>query len=307
MLNFLSSLRLFFSLCLALAAVFIYQTVFNRGVPVYGSPWFAALGLLTAVNIAVCSLRRVRTAPAHFTLLHAGLVIIILGAFASRFFRFEAQLPLHAGAAADTAYTDLASYKLPFSVELKDFRLEYYREPSGRITLVSGAKKQDFEAREGAVIKIPGRGEELKVLRLVRDFGLTGRNEVVEKSLYWNNPAVQLEITSGGKKKKLWFFSNFPGMHSSGLPFGVLYGIEHAEIRNFTSSVAVSRPSGPEVPAEISVNKPLKMDGYTLYQTSYDPADAGYTLLTVTMDRGLWIVYAGFTIFLTGVLLWLRK
>ncbi|HBA62211.1 MAG TPA: hypothetical protein DCZ92_15630 [Elusimicrobia bacterium] len=306
MLRALSSLYLFFSLCALLAAAFIYQTVFNTGVPVYGTPWFAALGLALAANIAACSLRRLKTAPAHFTLLHAGLVIIIAGAFATRFYRFEAKLPLHTGAASSKVYTQDASYELPFSVSLKDFRLEYYAEPRGRITVQENGAARVFDAREGETITTAG-GATIKVLRVTRDFGLTAKNEVIDKSPYWHNPAVRLELLSGGKKKKLWFFGNFPGMHGQDLPYRVSYAVEGAEIKNFYSSILVKLSTGTEISAEVSVNTPLRYGGYTLYQTSYDPSDAGYSLLTVTMDRGVWVVYAGFSLLLLGIFLWLRK
>ena len=307
LLNFLSSLRLFFSLCLALVLVFVYQTLFNTGAPVYGSAWFAALGVLTALNIAACSLRRVRTAPVHFTLLHAGLVVIILGAFATRFFRFEAQLPLHTGAASSLAYTGPASFTLPFSAKLEAFRLEYYTEPLGLIMVEADGYSRVFDAKEGLAIKLPDSGAAIKVLRLVRDFGLTAGNEVVEKSPFWHNPAAQLEITYAGKKNRYWVFGNFPGMSAAGFPFRLTYSLEQAQIKNFYSAVALQSGKEPEVRGEIAVNAPLKYGEYTLYQTSYDPADAGYSLLTVTKDRGVWVVYAGFIMLLTGVLLWLRQ
>ena len=305
MLNFISSLRLFFSLCLALAGIFIYQTIFNRGTPVYGSAWFAALGVLVAVNLAACALRRAKTASAPFLFLHAGLVVIILGAFATRFYRFEAQLPLHAGQASSLAYNNSGSYELPFSVKLENLRLEYYAEPLGLLTVEEDGGSKIFAAKEGAVIR--AAGGEIRVLRLFRDFGLNAKNEVVEKSPYWHNPAARLEISAGGKKKKLWFFGNFPGRHGQDLPFKVHYGLERAEIKNFTSAVTVSSGTGTGLRGEIAVNRPLKVGAYSLYQTSYDPADAGYSLLTVTLDRGRWAVYAGFIILLTGVLLWLRR
>lgn len=306
MVKILSSLYLFFTICALLAAAFVFQTVFNKGAPVYSTAWFAALGLALAANIAACSLRRVRTAPLHFTLLHAGLVVVIAGAFATRFSRFEAGLPLHAGSETDVAYTEGASYKLPFSVKLKDFRIEYYSEPSGLITVEEADAARTFDAREGLLIRL-NDGSELKVLRTVKDFGLAAGNKVVEKSPYWHNPAVQLELRSGADRKKLWFFSNFSGMHGQAFPFRVSYSLERAEIRNFFSDVTIKSPSGPATDAVISVNMPHKFGGYTLYQSSYDPADAGYSLLTVTMDRGVWIVYSGFALFLIGVLLWLRK
>jgi hypothetical protein len=304
MLKILASMRLFFALGALLAGVFIYQTLFNRGVPVYGAPWFAALGLALAANIGACAFSR-RGARLHYLLLHAGLVVVIAGAFVSRARRFEAQLPLHKGEAAELVNTEEASYKLPFSVKLEDFRIDYYSEPAGRLVLEEDGARRIFDAKEGAVVR--ASGVTVKVLRLVRDFGVTSKKEVVEKSPYWFNPAAQVELASGGKKKKLWLFANFPGMHREALPFGLYYAVEQAEIKNFHSSVQLTPADGAAVRGEIAVNRPLRFGGYTLYQTSYDPADAGYSLVTVTMDRGVWIVYFGFALVLAGVLLWLRK
>ena len=305
MLKVLSSLKLFFSLCLALAGVFVYQTIFNAGPSLYGSRWFAALGALLAANIAACSARRAKTASPAFLLIHAGLVLVILAAFASRAFRFEGSMPLRSGSESAFVYSGDSVYKLPFKVRLENFRLEYYREPLGVIMVEDKSGRQEFEAAQGLEIK--AGDSRIKVLRLLRDFGLTAKKEVVDKSRYWHNPAAQLEITSGGKKSRLWFFTNFPGMHREELPFQVLYRLDHAEVKNFTSSVLITPDAGSGFTAEISVNKPLKVKGYALYQTSYDPADAGYSLLTAARDRGLWGVYAGFALLLTGILLWLKE
>ncbi len=307
MLNFISSLRLFFALCLALGLVFAWQTLLNRGPSLYGSPWFLALGALLAANIAACSARRARTAPLSFLLIHAGLVIVILGGFGSRFLRFEAQLPLRAGSESDRVYAGNAVYQMPFSVKLESFRLDYYGEPAGMVTVMDADGSRDYPVEEGSVISLPERGAEIKVLRLARDFGLNAKNEVTDKSPYWHNPAARLEISLGGKKKTLWFFAKFPGMHRAELPFHVFYRLENADIKNFTSAVLVRPEGGEAFSAEISVNKPLRAMGYTIYQSSYDPAEASYSLLTVTRDRGLWAVYLGFAALLAGIFLWLKK
>lgn len=307
LITFLSSLRLFFALCLALGAVFTWQTIFNRGPSVYGTPWFLALGALLTANIAACSARRLKTAALSFLLIHAGLVIVILGGFTSRFLRFEAQLPLRAGTESDRVYSGNAVYQIPFSVRLESFRLDYYGEPYGVITVMGPDGSLDYPVKEGAEISLTEHGAELKVLKLARDFGLTAKNEVTDKSPYWHNPAAQVEISLAGKKKKLWFFANFPGMHRSELPFHIFYRLENAHIKNFTSAVLVRPGEAEAFSAEISVNKPLKAMGYTIYQSSYDPAEAAYSLLTVTRDRGLWVVYAGFAALLAGIFLWLKK
>ncbi len=305
MLRLLSSLRLFYALAALLAAAFLWQTLYNRGAPVYGSPWFAALGLLLAANIAACAVQRGKRASAHYILLHSGLVLVIAGSFLTRLTCFEAEMPLRAGEVSDTAYSGRAAYRLPFSLLLRDFRIEYYGEPRGVLELGEGAGALSLPAEPGA--ELEAGGARFRVLRAVRDFGLAGADKVVEKSPYWHNPAVQVELSRGGKKEKLWLFANFPGMHGRGLPLPVSYRVQGAEIKSFVSAVTVRPAEGAPFDAEISVNAPLRHNGYSVYQASYDPADASYTLLTVRRDRGVWAVYAGFAVFLAGVLLWLRK
>jgi hypothetical protein len=307
LLNLLSSLKLFYAASLALAAAFIWQTVFNQGLPVYGRPWFLALGVLLAFNIAACAARRARTASLHFLLMHAGLVVIILGAFASRSFRFEAQLPLRKGIETSLAQSGDALYRLPFAVKLEDFRLEYYREPSGELTVSDGKSRRAFPAAAGNVINLREYGAEIKVLRTLKDFSLSAGDKAEDKSPYWNNPAAQLEVRHAGRTRRLWTFAAFPAPQDTGLPFKVSYVLTGAEIKNFTSVLAVRPEDGSAFTAEVSVNRPLRTGGYTLYQSSYDPADAGYSLLTVARDRGTWIVYLGFAALCAGILLWLRK
>ncbi len=307
MLRALSSLRLFFILSALLAAAMLFETLFNRGASVYGTAWFAGLGLALAANIAVCSLRRIRTAPTHFTLLHLGLVGVIAGAFLTRYTRFEAELPLYSGAATDSVDALDGIYRLPFSVRLEDFRLEYYAEPQGRLTVWDEqGQPLRVAAQPGASVRTSG-GVTVTVRQTRKDFGLNARREAVEKSPYWNNPAAQVEVASGADTRAFWVFSNFSGMGAPASPVRLSYAVEGAEIRDFISRVTIRSAGGEETRGEIRVNRPLKHAGYTLYQTSYDPADAGYTLLTVTRVRGLWMVYSGFAALLLGVGLWLRR
>ena len=59
----------------------------------------------------------------------------------------------------------------------------------------------------------------------------------------------------------------------------------------------------------IEVNKPLHYGGYHFYQSSYDDKEGLYTVLSVTSDTGLYLVYAGYLMLSVGVFwhFWLRK
>lgn len=304
MLKALSSLKLFFGLCLALAAVFCWQTLLAPAASPYASWWFSALGALLALNVGACAARRARHASAAYLLIHSGVILVLLGALASRAFRFEGDMPLKVGAESSYVYSGNSVYKLPFTVRLENFRIDYYREPRGLLTIADRDMRREIEAVPG--LELEHAGVKIRVLRLLRDFALDPKGQAGDKSPYWHNPAAELELDRGGKKARLWFFAEFPGMHREQLPFSLSYSLANAEVKDFTSSVLITPDGGHAFRGEVSVNRPLRVAGYSLYQASYDPADAGYALLKAARDRGLWAAWAGFALLLAGVLLWLR-
>jgi cytochrome c biogenesis protein ResB len=73
---------------------------------------------------------------------------------------------------------------------------------------------------------------------------------------------------------------------------------------------AVSLISGTEVtPAEVTVNHPLHIHGYHLYQMSWGRDPNLYSVLLVASDSGLTVVYAGFVLLVLGaaVRFWRRR
>ena len=78
--------------------------------------------------------------------------------------------------------------------------------------------------------------------------------------------------------------------------------------RRFASDVVVTTGSGKEVAAVIEVNKPLKVDGWKMYQYDYD-SEAGPDSVTsvLQMVRAPWlpVVLAGIFMMLSGALLML--
>ncbi|MBO6247475.1 MAG: cytochrome c biogenesis protein ResB [Bacteroidales bacterium] len=78
--------------------------------------------------------------------------------------------------------------------------------------------------------------------------------------------------------------------------------------KRFASDVLVRSKSGKEISAVIEVNKPLKVDGWKMYQYSYDE-DAGteskVSVLELVKDPWLPMVYAGIFMMLAGAFLML--
>ena len=78
--------------------------------------------------------------------------------------------------------------------------------------------------------------------------------------------------------------------------------------KRFASDVLVRNKSGKEISAVIEVNKPLKVDGWKMYQYSYDE-DAGteskVSVLELVKDPWLPMVYVGIFMMLAGAFLML--
>lgn len=94
---------------------------------VYGAAWFAVLwGVLAAASAAYVVRRRLWRRPATL-LLHAALLVILLGAGVTRMFGRQGTIHLRRGE-EQCSFTDSdgAECRLPFGVRLEEFRVEYY-------------------------------------------------------------------------------------------------------------------------------------------------------------------------------------
>lgn len=95
---------------------------------IYSSPWMVALwGVMTIVAVCYIVRQRLYRRAATFAL-HLSFVLIIVGALVTYLFGLQGRLHLRQGEGTVTEFTlqDGAPRQLPFSVELKDFELQYY-------------------------------------------------------------------------------------------------------------------------------------------------------------------------------------
>jgi len=72
-------------------------------------------------------------------------------------------------------------------------------------------------------------------------------------------------------------------------------------IKNFRSTVQLVDNGVAVGERTIAVNSPLKVKGYTFYQTGYNPDDLSWTSLRVVRDPGVPFVYAGFILLIGGL------
>lgn len=203
---------------------------------------------------------------------------------------------------------------LPFAVELRDFRLEYYTR-EGTLTIASpDGRATTLDAVAGEGIAWGGELPSLRILRVFRNFRITigeGERKVTDDVAAGSNPALQIElIAADGTTTPRYVFP--AGLMEHDFSYGGLrLTYEPAALTGISDykSDLVIVDDGREVKRKvIEVNKPLHYGGYDFYQSSYDSERGQYTVLSVVSDSGLWCVFGGYALLCLGIMwqCWLR-
>jgi cytochrome c biogenesis protein ResB len=197
--------------------------------------------------------------------------------------------------------------ELPFSLKLKDFRLEYYKPVylmvqthQGRRWRVPVQIGKEFSLGDDGTIKVVKSYENLKI-------GIEeGKNTYFEDPSPGSNPALEVQITApDGQTSTQYVFERFPGLSHGRNQFLLSY---HRVISDYISDIQVIKDDKVVAEKDIEVNHPLRFGGYHFYQSSYDDKAGQYTVLQVVSDTGLYVVYAGYWLLCLGVIwhFWLR-
>lgn len=201
--------------------------------------------------------------------------------------------------------------KLPFSIKLKKFRLEYYQTdgnsaPQLYIQTQDGQPLQ-LAAKPGEEISLGKIGSKLKVVNTFRNFKLRiedGKKIVTDEEQGEENPAVEVRIESpDGSSYTRYVFERFGDFSHVKNELQLSYVSQKPRmIRDYFSDLAVIENEKEVVSKTIEVNHPLHYGGYHFYQYSYDSEAGKYTILSVTSDSGLYAVYSGYWLLSLGVL-----
>ncbi|MBW8000591.1 MAG: cytochrome c biogenesis protein ResB [Planctomycetes bacterium] len=253
-------------------------------------------------------------------LIHLGCVFILVGAiwgsedghrFQKRFFGIDkvpfGYMMIYEQTAESNivAEDDKVLAKLPFSIYLEDFRIEYYKSQS----------YLQVENKNGDIRQIPDdldqelslNESKIKILRVFRNFKIAiidGKKIATDSTEPGINPAIEINIElSDGSSKQQYIFAQFPqdAYSDAGLKFTYVSQMQ-APVKDYFSDVILLEGEKQTAKKTIEVNHPLHYGGYHFYQHSYDPEKGRYTILTVYSDSGLNLVYAGYLMLCSGVL-----
>jgi hypothetical protein len=199
--------------------------------------------------------------------------------------------------------------ELPFSVELKDFRIEYYKPQYLQIRTQQGESWR-IPVEIGREFPLGDDFGTVKILRAFENFKINiegGKKVPFDDPQSGFNPALEVQIeTADGKVVTKYVFERFGGHVQPGDRFLLSY---HRNISDYISELKIIENNKVVAEKNIEVNHPLQFGGYHFYQHSYDDQAGQYTVLMVVSDTGLTVVYAGYVMLCTGVFwhFWLSK
>jgi len=191
--------------------------------------------------------------------------------------------------------------QLPFSVRLKDFRMEYYK-PGTLIVRSRTGQMWELPAEAGAQLSLGGTFGRISVQKVFENFKL--RKEDGKTVPYdapgGSNPALQVQIERpDGTSTAGYVFEQFSPIFTEPIDLDLSY---RRVVRDYISDLEIVQNGEVAVAKEIEVNHPLHYDGYHFYQHSYGEDELGeYTVLLVVSDSGLNVVYGGYMMLIAGV------
>ena len=269
--------------------------------------FLAALGLATLKRLIPFKQKNI-----GYLLNHAGLWIALTAAALGSSDLQRITMDCYEGKPEWRAfYSDGRMVELPIAVELIDFSIEEYPP---KLTLIDNQtgkvvmehqKNQYFSVNESPIRLL---NFNIDVLKYYESAGFIGdRFEQVHDM--GASPAAWVSVTdlNGGVSQQGWVGSGSFFMEPHAFKISEAYSLVMLppEPRKYQSDVRLMSNTGKQTMATLEVNKPLKFEGWTLYQLSYDTKLGKWSALSVVeLVRDPWIsaVYMGIFMLLAGTI-----
>lgn len=272
---------------------------------------FTQIFLLTSLGLV--SLKRIvpfRGKNIGFLLNHVGLWVTLVAALlgSGDLKRLSINL-LEEGKSNNIAVSQTGdAYKLPFELKLLDFHIDEYVP---RLVLVDPQTGRFIQEKGEPVITLENgktyrlKDWEVTVEKYLED-AVTEDSVIVERKSYGSYPAALVRITNkAGETMRGWLgtgsFSYNPTFIY--LQQDIILALTIPEPKKYRSEVVVSENSVVKDTVSIEVNKPFNINGWKVYQLSYDENKGKWSTLSVlevVSDPWIKLVYIGIFLMLAG-------
>lgn len=289
--------------------------------------YFALLFMVVLINLWWSMLRRasrLNFANLVFLINHMGLFLTLYGAFLGHGDIQRFNMSLREGEVEWQAYLQqdkdkLQMIELPFALYLKDFSMETYANKlylvnqEGHALPANSNPKHVLLAGDSVLNLL---GYQIRVLKYLPHAIPNANGEYMAHKMWGNTNAAQLSILKDGKilVDSAWLGAGnflFPG-RSIVVDENKSLIMAAPEAKKFVSKVIVYQKDSSRYPfeADITVNSPLELQGWKIYQTSYDENMGQWStssILELIRDPWLPVVYVGLGMLILGSFLLLFK
>ena len=201
------------------------------------------------------------------------------------------------------------AYKLPFELKLLDFHIDEYIP---RLVLVEPHSGKFIQEKGDPIITVEqGKTYKLKnwsitIEKFLED-AIPGDSVLIDKKINGSFPAafVRVKNEKSGELKSGWLgtgsFAYNPAYIY--LQEDIILALALPDVKKYRSEVVVLENSVVKDTVSIEVNKPLNLNGWKVYQLSYDENKGKWSTLSVlevVSDPWIKLVYIGIFLMLGG-------
>ncbi len=246
-----------------------------------------------------------------FLLNHAGLWVILAAASfgASDLQRLKVQLYEQADFTNVAVNDQKQMFKLPFSVQLIDFDINEYNPK----LLIFNPQSRDFINKAGKSFQmidtgfqVNVSGFDLKVTKFIKYAALTDSGfHATDKPMATSAAFVEATNLTTSQKMEGWIspggFGRTPDVLELNSELAI--SLSPPEPKEYSSVLAVRHSDNSIDTVRVIVNRPHGIEGYNLYQLSYNSQLgkwSNYSVIEVVSDPWLPIVYTGFYMLMAG-------
>lgn len=199
--------------------------------------------------------------------------------------------------------------ELPVAIQLLNFKIDEFRP---KVTIVDNLSGQIVEQNGKAQFELLDRNSfDLYNYRLELEQFLETSGKVGKAYFAVNEPgaapSAKVKVTdkNGGAEVSGWVCSGSYVHQPEALKLNSQYSLVMlpAEPKKFSSELNISTKSGKNIITTIEVNRPYRIEGWTIYQLSYDTKLGRWSDLSVlelVRDPWLPVVYLGIFLMMAG-------
>ena len=197
--------------------------------------------------------------------------------------------------------------EMPITIKLLNFNIDEFRPKvtildnnTGQVVI--NKNKNQFELLDRNTLDI--FGYHLEVEQFLESSGKVG-DKYVPSNEPGSAPSAQVKVIKDDSEISGWISSGSYANQPETLKLNETYSLVMlpAEPRKFSSELNIQTKSGKNVTTTIEVNQPFHIDGWTIYQLSYNTKMGRWSNLSVLeLVRDPWfpIVYLGIFLMMAG-------